>query len=461
LKTNLVKVTQALFIFIASGIICNTASAQDNSPFSRYGIGDLAAPANVISRSMGGIAAGYTDFLSINYANPAAFSSFQAIIEQSTKKVSYGRAILDVGINIDNRTLREPNKVGKFSSTNAIFSHIMVGLPVKKNWGMAFGLRPISKIGYNIVKIDKAVDPTTNKAIDSAFYTFEGSGGTYYANIGTGYKMELGKKSTLAIGATVGYLFGEKDYLSYIRFASDSVSYKSAKYESKTNYGNLNVEGGLQFATQLKENLKFTIGAFGTNGSKLNAKKTTLRETTLVNAAGEIVRLDSVYAQTDLKGKLVFPSSYTFGILLERMPTPKKPGLLAGVDIALNNWDEYRFYGQAENTVKNAWQIRAGGQFRPVFKNNYLTSISYRAGFFIGQDYIQVQNKLPLLGFSIGLGLPILNYGQINANTATIINTSFEFINRGNNDNILKENMFRLSLGMSLSDFWFIKRRYE
>jgi len=59
--------------------------SQDNSPYSRYGIGDLVPPTSVTNRALGGISAGYTDFLSINYCKPASESSFQALLEQKTK----------------------------------------------------------------------------------------------------------------------------------------------------------------------------------------------------------------------------------------------------------------------------------------------------------------------------------------------------------------------------------------
>jgi hypothetical protein len=58
------------------------------------------------------------------------------------------------------------------------------------------------------------------------------------------------------------------------------------------------------------------------------------------------------------------------------------------------------------------------------------------------------------------MGLPIINAARLNA-AQSILNISFEFIKRGNNDNLLKENQFRLSLGMALSDIWFVKKKYE
>jgi hypothetical protein len=79
----------------------------------------------------------------------------------------------------------------------------------------------------------------------------------------------------------------------------------------------------------------------------------------------------------------------------------------------------------------------------------------------MGPDYIRVKNKLPQLGLSFGMGLPIANYNRLAPGQATLLNLALEYGKRGNNDNLLKENMFRLSVGFSLSDIWFVKRKYE
>jgi hypothetical protein len=68
---------------------------------------------------------------------------------------------------------------------------------------------------------------------------------------------------------------------------------------------------------------------------------------------------------------------------------------------------------------------------------------------------------LPQFGVSFGMGLPVANYSQLARGQATVINVAFEYGKRGNNTNILKENMFRISFGLSLSDIWFVKRKYD
>src|SRR5689334_991989 len=78
------------FLLIASSI-----SAQDNSPYSRYGLGDLHPMTNIYNRGMAGLSAAYSDpridgasdprngkyYSSINFSNPASYSRFYAMKE--------------------------------------------------------------------------------------------------------------------------------------------------------------------------------------------------------------------------------------------------------------------------------------------------------------------------------------------------------------------------------------------
>lgn len=106
--------------------------AQDNSPYSRYGLGDLHPNSNILNRGMGGISAAYADALSVNFVNPASYASFKTFLEERSKKSVSGRVILDVGLNFDNRTLREPNNPEKFTSPNAYFFLPATRYPGKK-----------------------------------------------------------------------------------------------------------------------------------------------------------------------------------------------------------------------------------------------------------------------------------------------------------------------------------------
>jgi len=468
-KSIMLKRINVLRGFLATVlvIICTAFSSvfgQDNSPYSRYGIGDLVPNSNVANRSLGGISAGFNNFLAINFNNPASYSSFQSQREQKSKKQYAGRALLDIGLNFESRTLREPATAKKFNASNALFSYVSVGVPIKENWGLSFGLRPMSRISYKMFRSERLIDPLTGIPIDSALTRFEGDGGSYLASIGTGFSVFKNEKfkqvEKLSIGINAGYLFGEKDYSTKRTLINDTIEYKQANFETKTNYGNLYFNAGIQYQLPVNNKTVLTLGAYGNWGQKMNGRQDVLRETFEYSPTLGDIRLDSVSDTRDIKGKVELPSSYTIGFVLQKFPGLKEGGWLVGLDFSQQNWSEYRFYGQTDQ-LRNKWEVRVGAELNPAPKvNSYFSNVAYRFGLFTGPDYINVGNKLSQFGGSFGVGLPMRRNAQV-PNAVSLINLSFEYIKRGNNDNILKENMFRFSLGLALSDMWFIKRKYD
>jgi hypothetical protein len=428
---------------------------QDNSPYSRYGLGDIVPSTNVINRGMGGISAAYSDPLSINFNNPASYASFQAFLEEKSKKVKAGRVLLDVGMNFENRTLRTANPPQKFAASNALFSYVQVGIPIKHNWGVSFGLKPLSRISYKIVRDELLFDPNSGQPIDSALTEFSGNGGTYLASFGTGVAIK-----NFSIGGTFGYLFGNKEYATKRALRNDSVTYNNANHTTKTSFGNIYFNGGAQYKIALNKTTALKLGVFGSLKNTMNASQDIINETFIRNADNGDLRIDSVYDQKNIKGEVVYPSSYGAGFVIEKAQSLKEGGWLLGVDYVQNKWSEYRFFG-AKDAVQDNWEVRIGGQLRPKPTKNYWSNVAYRAGFSFGPDYVNVQEELPRLGVSVGLGLPMANYNRLSPDQFSIINVALEYNKRGNNDNLLKENLFRVSIGLSFSDLWFRKRKYE
>jgi len=473
------RLFQYLIVALGLQLLANDfLYGQDNSPYSRYGIGDLHPNTNIFNRAMGGISAAYSDqpsdadsdprndkyYPSINFLNPASYSRFFAIKERNTNKLRYGRMMLDLGVNFTNRTLREENNPQNFTSTNAYFSYMQIGMPIKKNWGLVLGLRPLSTISYKVDRNERLYDPNTGSMIDSAKTRFTGEGGSYLFNTGTGIAF-----GNFSIGINAGYLFGKKDYSTRRVLVNDTVSYSASNHQTQTNIGGIFLSGGLQYRIDLsRDKLKYIqLGAYGNMENVLDTKSDIIRETFFVDPSdnGE-VRLDSVFVERGAKGKLNYPSNIGAGVIIEQLPTRERSGWLIGADFLATDWNEYHFNG-IKDDVRSNWQVRIGGQVRPAMKTGYKSYVSYRAGFFIGDDYVYAGNqKLPVWGVSAGASLPILNLKDNSAakrfrTQFSIINISAEYIRRGNSENPIYEDQFRLSVGFTLSDLWFSKRKYE
>jgi hypothetical protein len=133
-----------------------------------------------------------------------------------------------------------------------------------------------------------------------------------------------------------------------------------------------------------------------------------------------------------------------------------------GVEYETAKWSNYRFYDQPDKFI-NSWVVKVGGQLtpNPLSIRSYWNRVAYRAGFFYGKDAVNADGKtLPVFAVTFGAGFPVRKWRSFD-NQYTIINTTFEIGRRGNTDNNINENFFRISFGLNLSDVWFIKRKYD
>jgi hypothetical protein len=106
-------------VFVLSLSVISAAISQDNSPWSRYGLGDIVPSGNIVNRGMGHIGAAYNDFQTINFVNPASYRRF-----------GLQRSILDIGIDINSRKLSN-NRGDTYTSNNAVVPYLAAGFQIK------------------------------------------------------------------------------------------------------------------------------------------------------------------------------------------------------------------------------------------------------------------------------------------------------------------------------------------
>ncbi|HET9744346.1 MAG TPA: hypothetical protein VFP97_01460, partial [Chitinophagaceae bacterium] len=273
----------------------------------------------------------------------------------------------------------------------------------------------------------------------------------------------------LSVGLNAGYLFGKKDYSTRRTFITDTLAYSASNHQTRTNFGGIFFNTGVQYRIDLsKDKMKYIqLGAFGNIRHGLSTRSDIIRETYVLDQTDDAqLRLDSVTEQLEVKGKLTYPSTFGVGIIVEQLPSTEKQGWLFGVDYIANNWDDYRINGQADQ-VRSNWELKIGGQLRPKLptQRSYRRLLAYRAGVFFGDDYVYLNNqKLSTWGITAGLSLPVANLrdpAAVYRPQSAIVNISAEYIKRGSSSNPINENQFRLSIGFTLMDRWFNKRKYD
>jgi len=415
------------------------ATGQINSPYSRYGLGDVYNARNVVNKGMGNIATAFADYQAVNFVNPASYSQLQTVT-------------FDVGMEMELRTLMSADKKDQNQSGYLMFNYMAVGLPLAKDkkgmtkWGMAFGLRPYSKVGYNVLESGRIND------VDSINTFFQGSGGGYRAFIGTGFRI-----GNLSLGVNGGFLFGQKDLSTERVFITDSSFYFNSLQDTRTSYSKFGVDGGFQYKIKLGKEAFARIGANGFLGNSVNAKQYRLRQTFLYNANTGVDSIDVVQRTESQEGTIELPLGYTAGLSLE-----KEGKWMMSAEYETVMWSEYKFLGEMD-PLANTSMLRFGGYYIPAANDakKYFKRVVYRAGFYTGKDMIVVNGtQLPVWGATMGFGLPIRRYSAY-SNQCSTVNMSFEFGKRGNTSVPMSERFFRLNLGLSLGDLWFVKRKFD
>lgn len=455
---HLAKLTMNKYILLILSAFgtAGALQAQENSPISRYGIGNLVPNTNIISRGMGGIAAGIADkgdytltynTSGINFANPASLSTLTT-------------TILDIGGEVDVRTLKSFNPAKRFTSVNTLITYLQLGFPItsknmkKKNisWGMTLGIRPVSRINYKIEENKRL------SGIDSLNTLYEGDGGLNQAFIGTGMKIK-----GFSFGVNAGYMFGTKSYNTRLTLINDSVFYYRSNTANKTTLGGVFVNAGVQYEF-FSKNMKRTtrLGLYGGLQQNLHAERDDIIETFSSDNAGATYRIDSIYEQKGVSGTVKVPGSFGIGF------TTQDEHWLYGLDFEMSNWGNYRYYGTKDNSVQNKWTVRGGLQYFPAKSNTpikkYFSYVKYRAGFYYGNDYVKLSDNKPEYGITLGTGMPLTSLSRIGADAQGsfgVLNTAIELGSRGSKGSNLRENVVRFSIGLSLNARWFIKPKYN
>ena len=288
-----------------------------NSPYSRYGLGDLQ-PGNYASNlAMGGISNALqndtTAPFNINSANPASHASSRL-------------TIFDFGL-LSNMTQLETDAKKSINNRTG-FSYAAFVFPVSKWWGTSVGLRPYSNVGYKIY------DQRTQDSIGTVNYSYNGTGGINQIFWGNGFRIKK-----LYVGVNVSYLFGDIIYNSTDSFASSSYN-MDTKVIQTTTIHDLYYTLGMQYRQPLGKGWSLTLGATGSMQTDLNAKQSTSAESYSTQFGLPITK-DPVI-DTTISVKISIPMMVGGGFVIK-----KSEKLLIGFDYSMQNWSSFSAFGES------------------------------------------------------------------------------------------------------------------
>ncbi|MEO8146921.1 MAG: hypothetical protein ABI723_04745 [Bacteroidia bacterium] len=455
------------------------SQSGSQSPYSRYGLGDIQYSGFTSQLAMGGFSIAQNDSLSLNFNNAASYAALRL-------------TVFDMAVRGERSRYKIDDATGK--RYNGGLSYIAIGFPIiYKKWGGSAGIIPYSTTGYNI--------QTTGTISDTVSYKnlFTGQGGLNRLYFGNGFHITR----NLSLGFNTSYLFGTINKTRNTEFIEQG--FYSSAYKVSSTYGTLNFDFGGLFKTdslfyihkkdfkrytvrdsitavgdtikitddnlprelssmekkRLKASrwLRLNIGVTGTYSDHVTETDEILSYTYKKFASTQLPK-DTLLYQPNLKNDVNLPSYIALGISLQ-----DHYHWLIGADATFQQWSKY-IQSDVQDSLKNSFKLSFGGELTPKFNSiNFFQRVTYRAGFRYTQTQLNLRNTpINEFAFTFGFGIPIRkdNVTAAFGNYFSRMNVSFELGQRGTTDNhLLKEQYFRINLGLNITEQWFIKRKYD
>jgi hypothetical protein len=426
------------------------AQPKDNSPYSRFGIGDLVDNNFYASQSMGGLGVSFIDPYNINIVNPASLSYLAA-------------TSFDLGLHAEQSKLKERASGNDVTQWNGNLSYMSLAFPLQNklndlldrkerniNLGMAFTLIPYSTVGYDIATSG------FDENFGSFNRSFRGTGGTYQFMWSNGIRYK-----NLAFGINTGYLFGEISNTRAIIINDVNPSYISV-FENSSSISGFVYRAGLMYTHFLNKEAyeaktddhlnRLIFGVHGNTTTSFNASSDIFNRAELYSS-GQLASIDTLSFEIGNKEKGTLPSELGLGVTFIH---GEKLGI--GINYTTTQWSKFNSEIVNDN-LKNTFKLSFGGFYRPNYKSvtNYFSRVQYRFGTFYEKVPVEVNGEaIDDYGLTFGLGLPFFYQRKIsNANLGLKIGL------RGKGSAI-EERYFRFTFSFTFNDDeWFVKRKYN
>jgi hypothetical protein len=403
------------------------------SPYSRFGVGDLSENNNAWNMSVGQLGIGISSPYHINYANPASYSAFDSL-----------SFVFEGGFNGEFVNLQSisifDNSNQSVSRNYASLGYLLFGMPVNKWWKTSLGLVPYSDVGYSVANYEEY--PNTGTVVR----LYQGSGGINRLFWGNAVRPFKG----FSVGLNISYLFGSMNRQAMVLFP-DSAAAMNYKEDYYVTMNDLSFNFGAQYRTRIKNDLFLTLGAVFNPSLSMSAKTNVLAQTFLISIDGIEMPHDTLAKAEAVKGRIVIPMLIGGGFSFE-----KTDKWLIGLDYKWQNWEKFTAFDMSDSLV-NSWQVNFGGEIIPKVDNytNYFARVRYRLGFTYGKTYLHLRGQdINEYAITFGFGFPLRGM-------KTMLNIGGQYGVRGTTEqNLIRESYFKIVIGFSIYERWFMKRKY-
>lgn len=412
---------------------CLYAQSGTNSPYSQFGLGVLSEQSGGVNRGMNGLGVGLREHDQVNVLNPASYSSIDSL-----------SFIFDAGFSGQITNFKEDGR--SKNAKNANFEYAVAGFRLRKGLGMSLGILPFTNVGYHYQNTGFVDNGRTTTYTNQ----FAGEGGLRHVFVGAGWSPLKG----FSIGANIAYLWG-----SYTRSVTNSYSDEDISSLTKT-YGatisSYKLDFGVQYEQKITGKDRLALGLTYGLGHRLGADATCV-----------VVTSGIVSDTASHKAEDAWELPMTIGAGLSWNHGNR---WRVGFDYTLQKWGSVsspNYYNEAGKMVysvekgllKDRSKVTLGGEYcNNENGRDFFQRIRYRLGFSYATPYVKVNGKdgPKELSVSAGFGIPIKN----GYNNRSMLNISGQW-QQTSAPGLLKENTFRINIGFTFNERWFMKWKFE
>ena len=390
------------------------------SPYSYYGFGQPANSTMAENNIMGGVTV-YADSTHFSLDNPATL-----------KKLDY----VQYRVGASYKSVEQTSNNGTGYASTASLNYLALSVPTKY-FAFNFGLKPKTNLGYRMNVTGQLDDLDT-----TTFY--EGNGGVNSTFLG----FAISPINGLSLGITANYNFGftEKTFTQNI-----SGVQLDTRILTRSELSGLNYVFGAHYDQRIKS--KYILQLSATYTPQTSLESTNTRTISSISTSGGVNSQETldlgVLANTSNK----FSSEINLG---------------AGFGVAHKWFIGVNFFNASDglkNPLESNTNVRyeatsrvsVGGFYIPKYDSftSYISRVTYSVGAQFEETGLVLNNQpIEDFGITFGLGLPVGGLSKINIGV--------ELGQLGTLDGgLIKENYANIMLGFSLSDIWFIKRKYD
>jgi hypothetical protein len=420
-------------ILLGFGTLSIVAQSGTKSPYSQYGLGILSDQSQGFNRGMSGLFQGFRSGNQVNMQNPASYSAVDSL-----------SMIFDVGVSGQITNFKEGG--AKVNAKTANFEYVTALFRIFPKFGASIGLVPYTNVGYSYSTTQQIGSSSTTSTMQ-----FSGEGGLRQAYLGLGYEFFKG----FSLGANISYFWGSYKKDITVLSSDDAVKTLSKTYDADVSSYKLDL--GVQYRHSLTKTDELTFGATFGLGHKLGSDPS-LTVMTLDGQTGVMsASVDTVH------NGLSIPMTIGAGIAYSR-----NKSLFFGADYQLMRWGAESFpvvnentnnYELVNNYYKDRHKVTVGAEWLPNrMSRRFLNRVQYRVGASYATPYYKIngQDGPKELTVSAGFGIPLVN----SWNNRSVLNISFQWANLSAK-NLVTENSFRVTIGLTFNERWFAKWKVD